>query len=722
MNLIKSFNEIEESDRPHVGGKCLALSRMVVHNEMNVPDAVVVCAEAYNQYISLTGLHERILIEINRKDFKDMRWEEIWDTSLRIRNMFLNSPIPDMLYESLRHPLKARFSDTAVVVRSSALEEDTAAASFAGLHESYVNIKGIESILHHIRLVWASLWSDAALLYRQELGLDIQKSSMAVVIQEIVYGQKSGVAFGKNPNDDSQSVIEAVYGLNQGLVDGTVEPDRWILERETGMIVSHTPAQRSKAIVPMKEGVQLNSLSSELANIPPLTTDELNKIFELVHRAEQIFGSPQDVEWTWNRNMLYVLQSRPITSGKAEGDQDKRPWYLSLHRSFDNLKLLRRKIEEDLIPSMIQEASLLGQQDLRQLSDSELAEEVNRRAERYNYWLGVYWKEFIPFAHGIRLFGVFYNDTVSPADPYEFMQLLGATEMESTERNQMLEQMASHIRGDSGLADKLKNHIYEDEQLMKEVHQFIEKYGDISFGTSYCLSDPKSVISLVMELALRAAPKKSLKTGNVEALKNNYLSHFQDEQRTYAAEILDLARVSYRMRDNDNVYLSRIKTQVLQAADQYKISLEKSGKQEIENIDIQKIVESLHENESVQKPYSGRAFDQTGFKMKARQIVGQPAGPGIAEGTARVIIDPSDLSEFKSGEVLICDAIDPSMTFVVPLSAGIVERRGGMLIHGAIIAREYGIPCVTGIPDATTLIQSGDEVTVDGYLGIVIVG
>ncbi|GAX62567.1 pyruvate phosphate dikinase PEP/pyruvate-binding protein [Candidatus Scalindua japonica] len=133
----------------------------------------------------------------------------------------------------------------------------------------------------------------------------------------------------------------------------------------------------------MKEGVQLNSLSSEEAKAAPLTTDELNKVFELVNRAEQVFGSPQDVEWTWNRNILYTLQSRPITSGKAEGDEDKRPWYLSLHRSFDNLKLLRRKIEEDLIPSMIQEASLLSQQDLHQFSDPELAEEVNRRAERY---------------------------------------------------------------------------------------------------------------------------------------------------------------------------------------------------------------------------------------------------------------------------------------------------------------------------------------------------
>jgi pyruvate,water dikinase len=79
------------------------------------------------------------------------------------------------------------------------------------------------------------------------------------------------------------------------------------------------------------------------------------------------------------------------------------------------------------------------------------------------------------------------------------------------------------------------------------------------------------------------------------------------------------------------------------------------------------------------------------------------------------------LTNFKHGEILVCDAVDPNMTFVVPLAAAVVERRGGMLIHGAIIAREYGLPCVTGIPEATSLIHTGDRLTVDGYLGIVII-
>ncbi len=89
------------------------------------------------------------------------------------------------------------------------------------------------------------------------------------------------------------------------------------------------------------------------------------------------------------------------------------------------------------------------------------------------------------------------------------------------------------------------------------------------------------------------------------------------------------------------------------------------------------------------------------------------------QGPARVIHGVDDMDSFREGEIIVCDAIEPAMTAGVARAAGIVERRGGMLIHGAIIAREYGLPCVTGIPDATMYIETGDMIAVDGDLGIV---
>jgi pyruvate,water dikinase len=105
-----------------------------------------------------------------------------------------------------------------------------------------------------------------------------------------------------------------------------------------------------------------------------------------------------------------------------------------------------------------------------------------------------------------------------------------------------------------------------------------------------------------------------------------------------------------------------------------------------------------------------------------RQLVGQPAAPGLATGRVRRVRTVDDLGRFHAGEVLVCDAIQPTMTHLVPLAAAVVERRGGMLIHGAIIARELGIPCVNGIADAADILVDGDLVTVDGHLGIVTVG
>jgi pyruvate,water dikinase len=138
--------------------------------------------------------------------------------------------------------------------------------------------------------------------------------------------------------------------------------------------------------------------------------------------------------------------------------------------------------------------------------------------------------------------------------------------------------------------------------------------------------------------------------------------------------------------------------------------------------DLRRAVDGISAPDTLPPKSPDKEMKEKEFSTKARQIVGQPAGPGIAQGKARVIADASDLRLFKAGEVLVCDAVDPSMTFIVPLASAIVERRGGMLIHGAIIAREYGIPCVTGITDATSLIHTGDSVAVDGYLGIVTIG
>ncbi len=721
MTSVLDLHDIDEGQAERVGGKALALAKMIQHG-IAVPSGICIATDAYDDYVGQTGLRERILLEINRKDFREMRWEEMWDASLRIRNMFITTPIPRPLAESLEPHITSRFASRPVVVRSSAPGEDAAKTSFAGLHESYVNVRGAEEVLDRLKLVWASLWSDGALLYRQELSLDVETSRMAVVVQELLSGECSGVAFCRSPNEATQAVIEAVHGLNQGLVDGTVEPDRWVLDRESGRIISHQPANRLQAVLPVGDGVELKPLSEAQASRPPLCDRQVAEVYTLARRCEALFGAEQDVEWTVAGGTLTALQSRAITTPVAgRGDEDRR-WYLSLRRSFDNLRALRTRIEDELIPRMIEEADRLSQVDLAPLENGALADEIEARAVAHHTWVGVYWDEFIPFAHGARLFGQVYNDTVRPSDPYEFVDLLRDTEMVSLERNRRLEDLAGQLRADARLAERARlGTIDQETPFMRGLRAFLDAFGDPSRGAAVEERTRERLISLLLEMARRPRTASDAPAKRTESLVEAFLSRFQGEERTRAVELLELARASYRLRDDDNIYLGRVEAQLQAAADEGRARLAARGMAGTGHLDPQDVIAALRDPTFAPKPGGSVQERRREFQLEPRQLTGQPAGPGVATGKARVIRGRADLFEFKADEVLVCDAIDPNMTFVVPLATAIVERRGGMLIHGAIIAREYGRPCVTGVPDAVDLIRTGDRVTVDGYLGIVVV-
>jgi pyruvate,water dikinase len=719
MTLTVLIGSLGEEARPHVGAKAFALARMAQAG-LAVPPALVVTAQAYRRYLHDSGLGERVLLELNRKRFEDLRWEELWDAALRIRGMFLNTSLPLAMREQLLDEGLGEWGDRPVAIRSSALDEDASESSFAGLHESYVNVRGLESILDHVRLVWASLWSDAALLYRQELGLDVSTSAMAVLVQQLVAGERSGVAFCVDPTNDAQALVEAVYGLNQGLVDGTVEPDRWVLDRNTGAVLAHHGVERREVMRPSPSGAALVPLAQDLAQKPPLSDVEAQAVFALAKRCEALFGSAQDVEWTYAQNGLFVLQSRPITAGGG-GDGSQRSWYLSLRRSYDNLRSLRVRIEDELIPAMVAEAKTLAEADLGSLGDAEFAAELEKRVTSRDRWTRVYWDEFIPFAHGARLFGQVYNDVMRPEDPFEFVSLLGGNELASVKRHSMVAELARQLREDADLAARAATGTDDLPVAFRQgLDELVRQLGALG-GEGASAVTYAAVMRLLMQAAAADAPPPRVAPSTGPALEREFLAHFPDDQRTQAADLLDLARASYKLRDDDNIYLGQREAEVTRAAVEARRRLQERRPDLPTGLTAEQAVLALRDPAYEPPVVETKPVPQSQWLSKARQLTGQPAGPGLATGVARVILEPAGLFDFKSGEVLVCDAIDPNMTFVVPLATAIIERRGGMLIHGAIIAREYGLPCVTGVPQATQLIKTGDTVTVDGYLGIVVV-
>lgn len=258
--MIYTIGMIPPDKAAECGAKAVALDRLW-KMEVPISKGKVIGTEVYRQFVQASGLQTAISLALAEKPLDQMRWEEIWNLSQKIRLQFLKAPLPEKVQSVLLEKI-GTLLDTPLVVRSSSVFEDTLGSSFAGLHDSLVNVNGTEAVLKAIKEVWSSLWSDRALMYFKELGLNVEESAMAVVLQEFIRGESSGVCFTKAPHSSDQLLIEAVPGLNEGLVSGTVTPDRITTDRSTGDILEWMRQQRSHETRPVR-------VCSELQYPPP---------------------------------------------------------------------------------------------------------------------------------------------------------------------------------------------------------------------------------------------------------------------------------------------------------------------------------------------------------------------------------------------------------------------------------------------------------------------
>lgn len=721
-----------------VGGKAAKLAQLR-RAGFRVPNGFCVTTKAYERFVAETGLAKYVAMELGRKSLDGMRWEELWDAALRIRSEFLRAEIPDALSESIAHALTDYVAGSAVAVRSSAPGEDSRNVSFAGLHESIVGVEGARAVWDAVRTVWASLWSDAALLYRRELSLDPLRSRMAVLVQEVSLKDCSGVAFGRDPLDPEAdcAVVEAVPGQCALLVDGSVDPDRWTLKRSSGEVVQWRPGDRG-----------------EQSPGPLLEPGDLQDLLETLKSVEDLFAWPPDVEWTGRSAAMVLLQARPITTTKPEAE-DEREWYLSLRPGMRRLRELADRVTEDLIPKLESEGARFAAQEIEQCDQGQLAVAIQDRQQSLRRWQEVYRHEFIPFAHGVRQLARYYNDTVRPADPYEFVGLLRSQDMLASRRNRAMAGLAARLRHNVPLRDCLADalgrisepstitsrewlepvrSIPGGAEFLEQLDSLVAGFMDITYGSERLLNRPDLLLHAVIELAAdpdrSLEPEKEQEGLDTAELERRFLQTVGLARREEAAEVLRIARVSWRLRDDDNLLLSRLESQLFRAVDLALDRLRSAGRLHGETGRTEEIIPAVVaalsdpagttlELPTLEEPAS-QAHGPT--QEKPRQLVGQPAAPGLATGKVRRITAADDIKRFRAGEVLVCDAIQPTMTHLVPLAAGIVERRGGMLIHGAIIAREMHVPCVNGIARAVDLLEDGEIVTVDGHLGIVTVG
>lgn len=308
------FHEISRADVPLAGGKGANLGDLA-RAGLPVPPGFVLCAPTYREMMERSGLDRQIrelMLGLERDSFSQLQAVEH-----QVRHLVENIPIAGELRELIVRSYRALGDEVPVAVRSSATAEDCAGASFAGQQETLLNVVGEAELLKAISRCWSSLYTPQAMFYRLQNGYDHSQVSMAVVIQRLIHSEKSGVTFTVDPvlHNPYQMLIEAVWGLGEGIVSGTITPDHYQVDRQTYEILTEfVPEKRIMITKDGSRGVRTVEVPPNLVAERVLTPEELRRLVDLGNSVERHFGGPQDIEWGIEGGQIYLLQSRPITS------------------------------------------------------------------------------------------------------------------------------------------------------------------------------------------------------------------------------------------------------------------------------------------------------------------------------------------------------------------------------------------------------------------------
>jgi pyruvate,water dikinase len=303
--------------REEVGGKGASLAEMISAG-FRVPDGFVVTADGYRHFAHEAGIDTRIAEALGKLDATNAA--AVRHATELITGLVREMELPDDLkaeigagYQQLTESLGVH-----AAVRSSAISEDGAESSFAGLYESYLNMVGEHEVLDAVHRCYVSLWAERAVSYRAGRA-DAADEAMAVVVMGLVPSETSGIAFTAHPVTGSldQVIINASFGLGEAIVSGRVTPDSFLIDKNTFGLLEREIYPKELAVYPHPEGgggVVEEHLAPDRQREASLTDEQACDVARLAADVEKHYGSPQDIEWALHEGTLYLLQSRPITT------------------------------------------------------------------------------------------------------------------------------------------------------------------------------------------------------------------------------------------------------------------------------------------------------------------------------------------------------------------------------------------------------------------------
>ncbi|MEW1611439.1 MULTISPECIES: rifamycin-inactivating phosphotransferase [unclassified Streptomyces] len=321
---VLDLREVDETQVAVVGGKGAHLGGLSRIDGIRVPDGFCVTTYAFRRVVAQAPSLDDRLDQLSRLDPDDR--EAVRTLSADIRRAVEEAAIPGDLAAEITGALTRPGERTAWAVRSSATAEDLPTASFAGQQDTYLNVIGPAAVLRHISRCWASLFTERAVTYRRQNGIDHRTVHMAVVVQQMVFPHAAGVLFTADPVTGNRrtATVDAGFGLGEALVSGLVNPDVFTVRE--GEVVARTIAAQQRAVHALPGGGTREVVVDPRRQEQPALTDaQAVRLVRLGRRIEAHFGRPQDIEWCLVDDDFRIVQSRPITTlfpVPEAGDQD----------------------------------------------------------------------------------------------------------------------------------------------------------------------------------------------------------------------------------------------------------------------------------------------------------------------------------------------------------------------------------------------------------------
>jgi phosphoenolpyruvate synthase/pyruvate phosphate dikinase len=324
----RPLDELRSGDAQRFGGKSASLGELMASGAP-VPPGFALSVTAYEAFLEEAELSDRIARELSALDSEDL--EALRAASTAVVEAVRAVPLPEAVRAEIAHRYEE--GEPPVAVRSSAVGEDSAEATFAGQQGTYLWVRGVDRVCDAVRDCWASLYSPEAMSYRARM--PASTPAMGVTVQRMVDAAVSGVVFTCNPvsGDPSTVAVNASWGLGLAVVGGEVTPDEYRVSKVTRELLSKTvgPKQVEYLPDPAGGGTVRADVPAERQEAACLEDEQLEVLVDLALRVESHFGSHQDIEWAIAHDgSLFVLQSRPVTTAPKKSEPTQRRSAISL--------------------------------------------------------------------------------------------------------------------------------------------------------------------------------------------------------------------------------------------------------------------------------------------------------------------------------------------------------------------------------------------------------